>query len=299
MFEVSYRLLSTSAAFNAPPADSWEAAAETEASSADSGTGDDGSGKLVAVAESGGMGAWAETVEFGRFAVEAAQSRSLGLFLLFGLCQQLNCTFNTSFFPLMVELLLVGELPGWVSTVVLLSSFVLPHFLTVFCTHLAGQLKECYPIIRTLNALKVLNAAALLCGTMFFPLPPAQCGWLILSGMIINRNVTECGCRLSSLVLADIIDEDRVKHGRAKPMSSSIAGLHAIASKPGQSLAPMIGWFVLRSAGYSAEVHAKVVPNAGDENVHETIGFGTPRVSHATNLPVAKPRVMNPQSSII
>ena len=34
-------------------------------------------------------------------------------------------------------------------------------------------------------------------------------------------------------------------------MSSSIAGLHAIASKPGQSLAPMIGWFVLRSAGYS------------------------------------------------
>ena len=35
-------------------------------------------------------------------------------------------------------------------------------------------------------------------------------------------------------------------------MSSSIAGLHAIASKPGQSLAPMIGWFVLRSAGYSA-----------------------------------------------
>ena len=36
-------------------------------------------------------------------------------------------------------------------------------------------------------------------------------------------------------------------------MSSSIAGLHAIASKPGQSLAPMIGWFVLRSAGYNAE----------------------------------------------
>jgi hypothetical protein len=40
--------------------------------------------------------------------------------------------------------------------VVLLSSFVLPHFLTVFCTQLAGRLKECYPIIKTLNALKVL-----------------------------------------------------------------------------------------------------------------------------------------------
>ena len=29
-----------------------------------------------------------------------------------------------------------------------------------------------------------------------------------------------------------------------------MVGLYAIASKPGQSLAPMLGWFVLRSAGY-------------------------------------------------
>ena len=41
-------------------------------------------------------------------------------------------------------------------------------------------------------------------------------------------------------------------------MSSSIAGLHAIASKPGQSLAPMIGWFVLRSAGYRTEAATTV-----------------------------------------
>jgi hypothetical protein len=34
------------------------------------------------------------------------------------------------------------------------------------------------------------NAAALLLGTTCFPLPPAQCGWLILGGMIVNRNVT-------------------------------------------------------------------------------------------------------------
>lgn len=159
-------------------------------------------------------GVFAETIEFGRFARTAVQSRSLGLFLVFGLCQQLNCTFNTSFFPLMVEVLLVGELPGWVSTVVLLSSFVLPHFLTIFSTQLAGRLKECYPIIKTLNVLKVLNSMGMLLGTTLFPLPPAQCGWLILTGMIVNRNVTECGCRLSSLVLADIIDEDRALHGR-------------------------------------------------------------------------------------
>lgn len=228
VFELSYRLLSAgSSDAPAPP----EPAAEGKAE---------------------GKGVWAETLAFFYFAAEAARSRSLSLFLVFGLCQQLNCTFNTSFFPLMVELLLVGqELPGWVSTVALLSSFVLPHFFTIFCAQLAGRLKECYPIIKTLNGLKILNGAAMLAGTMLLPLPPSQCGWLILAGMIVNRNVTECGCRLSSLVLADIIDEDRVVNLREKPMSSSIAGMHAIASKPGQSLAPMIGWYVLRSAGYT------------------------------------------------
>lgn len=294
-FELSYWLLSATEAFNAPAADSWEAAAEGPGHSGDQAYGgsDDGSeGGGSKASASGRGGVISETIEFGRFARAAVQSRSLGLFLVFGLCQQLNCTFNTSFFPLMVEVLLVGELPGWVSTAVLLSSFVLPHFLTIFSTKLAGRLKECYPIIKTLNALKVLNAVGLLLGTTCFPLPPAQCGWLILTGMIINRNVTECGCRLSSLVLADIVDEDRAVHGRyvhtqsqssssaaaapsrlhfaarprcshllahrSKPMSSSIAGLHAIASKPGQSLAPMIGWFVLRSAGYSAETATTV-----------------------------------------
>jgi hypothetical protein len=76
------------------------------------------------------------------------------------------------------------------------------------------------------------NAAALLLGTTCFPLPPAQCGWLILGGMIVNRNVTECGCRLSSLVLADIIDEDRAMHSRSKPMSSSIAGANTRRAAP-------------------------------------------------------------------
>jgi Na+/melibiose symporter-like transporter len=217
-FELSYWLLSATESFNAPAADSWEAAAEGGSGhSGDQAYGDSDAGSERVAMRTGANergGVFAETIEFGRFARTAVQSRSLGLFLVFGLCQQLNCTFNTSFFPLMVEVLLVGELPGWVSTVVLLSSFVLPHFLTIFSTQLAGRLKECYPIIKTLNVLKVLNSMGMLLGTTLFPLPPAQCGWLILTGMIVNRNVTECGCRLSSLVLADIIDEDRALHGR-------------------------------------------------------------------------------------
>ena len=127
VFELSYWLLSATAAFNKPAADSWEAAAEAGATGATGAAADSGALERAGSDEGGGSagdgvekrsaGVLAETMEFGRFACVAVQSRSLGLFLVFGLCQQLNCTFNTSFFPLMVELLLVGELPGWVSTV--------------------------------------------------------------------------------------------------------------------------------------------------------------------------------------
>ena len=143
-------------------------------------------------------------------------------------------------------------MPAWVPTLVLLSSFVLPHFLTIITTRIARRLRECYPIIRVLNHMKVLNAFILCAGCHAANLDLSTQSWLILMSMVMNRNVTECGCRLSSLVLADVIDEERVQHQREKPMSSSVAGLHAIASKPGQSFAPMIGWYVLRSAGYSS-----------------------------------------------
>lgn len=63
--------------------------------------------------------------------------------------------------------------------------------------------------------------------------------------------------------MADLVDEDWLLNDRAKPMSSSIAGLYAIASKPGQSLAPMLGWFVLRSAGYDPAA------GQGDKQLHD------------------------------
>lgn len=261
-FEFAYQLLAATAPFGRDHGNGNHGAGEDGKGRGEMGSLTGGGGKDSIA---GGGGLCNEAVTFVRFAREAAGSRSLGVFLLFGLCQQLNCTFNTSFFPLMVEILLSTQLPGWVSTLVLLTSFILPHLLTIQLTKLAGRLQECYPIIRVLNFIKLFNSAGLLLGTTCLPLatsgPARSC--LILFAMVANRNVTECGCRLSSLVMADCIDEDRVRHQRAKPMSSSVAGLHAIASKPGQSLAPIIGWHVLRSTGYTGGTAVTATTAAG------------------------------------
>ena len=132
VFETAFQLLSSTAQFSTPSKPAGEV------SDLGNGTPASGGGKVEAGATGGW---WQEMQTFIRFAGQATSSRSLVVFLVFGLCQQLNCTFNTSFFPLMVEILLTSQLPGYVATVVLLSSFILPHALTISTTRLAARLQ--------------------------------------------------------------------------------------------------------------------------------------------------------------
>eukprot|EP01050_Picozoa_sp_SAG11_P002227 SAG11_NODE_109_length_16381_cov_48.316546_5_plen_245_part_00 len=156
------------------------------------------------------------------------------------------------------------RVPCRAPTAILLSSFILPHALTVGTTTLARQLGECYPIIVFLVLAKFATSfCCWLSSSGSELLGVGSSGYAIMATMVLNRNVTECGCRLANLVVADLgaaagttrqaglacflsrplacaVDEDWLLNQRPKPMSSSIAGLYAIASKPGQSLAPML-----------------------------------------------------------
>jgi Na+/melibiose symporter-like transporter len=82
------------------------------------------------------------------------------------------------------------------------------------------------------------------------------------------------------------VDEDWILNARPKPMSSSIAGMYAVASKPGQSLAPMLGWFVLRSAGYDPG-HADniVIDDYGVDG--RAKGVSVPQAPCAATVPAA------------
>ena len=60
-----------------------------------------------------------------------------------------------------------------------------------------------------------------------------------------NRVFTEGTCKLLSLVISDLVDEDFVLHGRHQAVSALIFGTSALLSKPGQSFAPLVGSWVL------------------------------------------------------
>ena len=65
-----------------------------------------------------------------------------------------------------------------------------------------------------------------------------------------NRVFTEGTCKLLSLVISDLVDEDYVLHSRPQALSALMFGTAALVSKPGQTLAPLIGtWLITAQTG--------------------------------------------------
>ena len=60
-----------------------------------------------------------------------------------------------------------------------------------------------------------------------------------------NRVFTEGTCKLLNLVISDLVDEDYVIHDRKQAVSALMFGTAALVSKPGQTLAPLIGTWLL------------------------------------------------------
>uniref|UniRef100_A0A2C9K452 Transmembrane protein 180 n=1 Tax=Biomphalaria glabrata TaxID=6526 RepID=A0A2C9K452_BIOGL len=60
-----------------------------------------------------------------------------------------------------------------------------------------------------------------------------------------NRVFTEGTCKLLNLVISDLVDEDVVLHSRPQAVSALVFGTAALVSKPGQTLAPVIGTWIL------------------------------------------------------
>jgi len=76
---------------------------------------------------------------------------------------------------------------------------------------------------------------------IYFSRPPAS-----------NRVFTEGTCKLLILVISDLVDEDVVLHRRPQAVSALMFGTIAFLSKPGQTIAPLLGtWLLSMTTGES------------------------------------------------
>eukprot|EP00004_Rigifila_ramosa_P010454 TRINITY_DN2230_c0_g1_i4.p1 TRINITY_DN2230_c0_g1~~TRINITY_DN2230_c0_g1_i4.p1 ORF type:complete len:485 (-),score=101.12 TRINITY_DN2230_c0_g1_i4:8-1372(-) len=184
----------------------------------------------------------APTPSLGLTARNLLQSRNFGLFTIYSFLQVFECTFEKGFLPVTTAVLAPAMSPGTLSILVALS-FVVPHVLVVLLTPLVNE-RGLHASLRSLLLAKLaLSLTACFLGLEASPT------WLV-AYVFTSRVLTECGCRLSPLVVSDLIDEDMVIHKRSQSMGAFLFGVINFFSKPGVSIAPALGWYVLSAYGY-------------------------------------------------
>jgi len=161
------------------------------------------------------------------------------------LIQTLHCHFNSNYFPLFLGVLFHDEqmVPAsWL----LVISFILPHVINLYNLKLVER-HGSYQVITMMFMLKILAGVVLFFATVnrenLENINSFGLLILLVGYMVFNRVLTEGVCKLLSLPLADLCDEDRMLRGRNA--SAALSGTISLFGKPGQSLAPLIGHFLL------------------------------------------------------
>lgn len=158
-------------------------------------------------------------------------------FTLLSFVQTFHCHFNSNFFPIILGVLLEDHLTPFSQSLLLGLSFLLPHLNNVYFSTVVARVGS-YPVIRYLLFTKLA-----LGGTM---LVLGRSSWVVLCIFVAsNRVFTEGCCKLLNLVVSDLIDEDSVLHSRETSISALIFGTTNLFTKPGQSLAPLIGTYYM------------------------------------------------------
>ena len=159
------------------------------------------------------------------------------VFTMMNLLQVFHCHFNSNFFPLFIQYLLGHTLTSSGGAMLLGLSFLAPHINNLYFLQLCKRYGS-YIVIRTLFFIKLAFAV--------FAWYLGANSWYFLCIFIVsNRVFTEGTCKLLNIVISDLVDEDFVKFRRKSPVSALVFGTSALLSKPGQTLAPLLGMYLL------------------------------------------------------
>ncbi|XP_014667032.1 PREDICTED: transmembrane protein 180-like [Priapulus caudatus] len=187
------------------------------------------------------------------YARQVASHKNFLVFAVMNLIQVFHCHFNSNFFPLFLEILLGNAVSPLTASLLLGLSFVAPHINNLYFLSLC-KVYGAYRVVHFLFLVKLmLSLVIYLVGRSHI--------WLLCLFIASNRIFTEGTCNLLNLVITDLVDEDMVIHKRQQPVSALVFGTSALLSKPGQTLAPLIGtWLLVLQTGHDVFRSASETP---------------------------------------
>lgn len=195
-----------------------------------------------------------------RLCSQLTSMRSFQIFVVMNLANVFMCHANNALFPAYLAVFF-PYLPQWVCSLLIGTSFIAPHLNTIFWTPIVQR----EGAVRTLSRLfkyRWVTAVTAVVLIAPFALGSYSAGVLIAMWVFSNRMLTEGVCRLLNLPLGEIAEEHLMVYQRRTPATTFVYGLNALLTKPGQTLAPLFGWFVLESAGYK-----DLQPGQHDEDI--------------------------------
>ncbi|XP_028337022.1 transmembrane protein 180 isoform X3 [Physeter macrocephalus] len=202
------------------------------------------------------------SITLGQYLRQLARHRNFLWFVGMDLVQVFHCHFNSNFFPLFLEHLLSDHISLSTGSFLLGISYVAPHLNNLYFLPLCRRWGV-YAVVRGLFLLKLGLSLLMLCAgpdcpgllclfiaryapPSFFPTPLSHPFIFVCSlSAGSNRVFTEGTCKLLTLVVTDLVDEDLVLNHRKQAASALLFGMVALVTKPGQTFAPLLGTWLL------------------------------------------------------
>ncbi|KFO32319.1 transmembrane protein 180 isoform X1 [Fukomys damarensis] len=195
----------------------------------------------------------AGSITLGQYLRQLARHQNFLWFVGMDLVQVFHCHFNSNFFPLFLEHLLSDRISLSAGSFLLGISYVAPHLNNLYFLPLCRRWGV-YVVVRGLFLLKLsLSLLMLVAG-------PDHRG-LLCFFIASNRVFTEGTCKLLTLVVTDLVDEDLVLNHRRQAASALLFGMVALVTKPGQTFAPLLGtWLLCFYTGHDLFQQPPVTP---------------------------------------
>lgn len=184
---------------------------------------------------------WAEEFqEWLGFAKQLFEQKNFVLYVAMNWLMNFNVFLSTSFFVFADKFLMKRIMPGRYRAVITALALYAPKVGIQVMAPFAERLGLHEMIKRVNLTLILLSCLALLGGQSAY----YMWGVLLVIQMMLFKS-----WGYYDLIIADIIDEDRVQWKREESVSTSIHGVHALFVKPAQSLAPIFGVALLNRSG--------------------------------------------------
>lgn len=196
------------------------------------------------------------TFNMWRVMIDLTKSRNAVVYALIHVLQSFDCTFQKNFFHIFLANFAGDEISPNHQSLFVASSFVLPWLATSGYTALV-QSRGLYRTVRDIFNVRLVVIGTCITLVWSRQLPSA---WFMCVMLLLNRVLSESVCRLSPLIVTDLVDEDRYLHDRTRTVAATVVGSASSVGKISQSLAPMLGYVLIPNSAVRPPISSHDTP---------------------------------------